>query len=417
MVGKWHCGHATEDHIPAGRGYETSLNYMDAANDYWNNQFSSCLDKQGNPTLTDLWDTRGPAVGQNASWACSQTRQAGCTWEDDVLLARLLKTITAHNATEPLFLFWAAHTVHEPYEVPDADLARFASIDIPIRRYYAAMISHLDSLVATLVDALKAKGLYEQTLFIVTSDNGGPVTNGPPDPTLQSGGGANNFPLRGGKIGIMEGGIRLNAFVSGGFLPAALRGTTYEGFMHLEDWYTTLCALAGVDPTDRRAAAAGLPPVDGLDMSPIILGTNATSPRTEIVIGSSDDSDHAGNTIVAGVINADGYKLLLGRVDPAFYQGEVYPNSSTTAKEPPLVCGDPDASGSAYGPGCLFNVLTDPGETTDLAASQPALVKTLRRRITELQATVYNPDRGSTARTMCLTGLSKWGGFLGPFLP
>jgi hypothetical protein len=82
-------------------------------------------------------------------------------WEDDLLHARLQSVIAAHNGTQPLFLFWSAHTVHEPYEVPDADLARFASIDIPIRRYYAAMISHLDALVAPLVAALKAKGMYE----------------------------------------------------------------------------------------------------------------------------------------------------------------------------------------------------------------------------------------------------------------
>ena len=366
-----------------------------------------------------MWDTTQPAYGQNNSWRCGQASQGvkNCTWEDDLLQARLLSTIAAHDAAQPLFLFWSAHTVHEPYEVPDADLARFASIDIPIRRYYAAMLSHLDALVPAVVAALKAKGMYENTLFLVTSDNGGPVTNGPPDPTLQSGGGANNFPLRGGKIGIMEGGIRLNAFASGGFLPAALRGTTYEGLMHLEDVYATLCALAGVDAADKRAAAAGLPPIDSLDMSPVLLGVNATSPRTEIVIGSSDNNDHHGNTIVAGVIDAEGWKLVLGNVDPAFFQGEVYPNSTTAEHQPHLVCGDPDASGAAAGPGCLFNVFTDPSETNDVAAANPARVKALRQRVAALQATVYNPDRGDIARTMCETGLSKWGGFLGPFLP
>ena len=38
-------------------------------------------------------------------------------------------------------------------------------------------------------------------------------------------------------------------------------------------------------------------------MSPIILNINATSPRTEIVIGNSDDNDHRGNTIVSGIID------------------------------------------------------------------------------------------------------------------
>lgn len=383
---------------------------MDAANDYWNQRYSSCLDKNGEPTLTDLWDTTKPAYGQNNSLSCSQIHQEGCTWEDDLLQARLLEKISAHDPARPLFLFWSAHTVHEPYEVPDADLANFPDIDIPIRRFYAAMVSHLDSLIPAIVTALKAKGMWENSLFIMSSDNGGPLSNGPPDPTMQTGGGANNYPLRGGKIGIMEGGIRLNAFVSGGFLPASLRGTIYEGFMHLEDWYTTLCALAGVDPTDERAAAAGLPPVDGLDFSQVLLGTNSTSPRTEIVIGNSDDSDHSGNTIVAGVINTtSGYKYIIGSVDPAFVQGEIFPNSTSAAHNPPLACGDPLVKGT----GCLFNILTDPSETTDLAASMPHVVQTMRARITELQKTVFSPDRGVHERDMCLDGLSRWGGYVG----
>ncbi len=329
----------------------------------------------------------------------------------------MLDTITAHNPDRPLFLVWAAHTVHEPYEVPDADLARFSHIDVEIRQYYAAMVSHLDNLLQPVIDSLKSKGMWNNTLFVATSDNGGPLTRGP-STGLDSGGGSNNYPLRGGKVGVMEGGIRVNGFVSGGFIPPALRGTTYEGWIHLSDWYTTFCALAGVDPYDYRAEAAGLPPVDGLDFSGVLNGTNMTSPRTEIIIGSSDDSDHAGNTIVAGLIDVDGFKLLIEeKISPAFFQGQIYPNDTTTKIEPPLSCGDPDASGKLYGPGCLFNVLDDPSETTDLAKTNPARVKAIRARIANIQKTVYNPDRGSNDREMCLTGWGKWNGYLGPWVP
>lgn len=239
-----------------------------------------------------------------------------------------------------------------------------------------------------------------------------------PGDSLVGTSGANNYPLRGGKIGVMEGGIRLNAFASGGIIPPSLRGTVHTGWWHLSDFYATFSALAGVDPHDARGEAAGLPPIDSLDMSGVLLGVNATSPRTEIIIGSSDTSDHEGGTIVAGVIDSSGWKLLIGNVDPAFFQGPVYPNASTSTTPPPhLVCGDPQGSGASRGPGCLFNVLTDPNETMDLAATNPGKVKELRDRITALQATVYSPDRGGTDREMCLTGRSKWGGFLGPWLP
>lgn len=187
---------------------------------------------------------------------------------------------------------------------------------------------------------------------------GGPLAKDCSDPSnLLNTGGASNFPLRGGKIGIMEGGIRLNAFASGGLIPPAQRGTTYEGWLHLADFYATACALAGVDPTDHRAAAAGLPPIDSLDFSAVLLGTNMTSPRTEIAIGSSDDSDHTGNTIVAGLIDADGWKLIIpGNVDPAFYQGPVFRASGAggqlqqpwlTDPLPPLAPPPPSAQPTA----------------------------------------------------------------------
>ena len=40
-----------------------------------------------------------------------------------------------------------------------------------------------------------------------------------------------------------DGGIRGNAFVSGGFLPPAVRGTKFEGLVAVWDWYSTFCAV------------------------------------------------------------------------------------------------------------------------------------------------------------------------------
>ena len=133
LTPQWHCGLATPDHIPHGRGYDTSLNYMDAANDYWTQQYSSCLDAKGNPTLTDLWDTDKPAFGQNNSWRCGQSTQHvhNCTWEDDLLQQRLLATIEAHDPATPLFLFWSAHTVHGASGKPLAAQSAFPRLGLP----------------------------------------------------------------------------------------------------------------------------------------------------------------------------------------------------------------------------------------------------------------------------------------------
>ncbi len=68
----------------------------------------------------------------------------------------------------------------------------------------------------------------------------------------------------------------MNAFASGGFIPETQK---VNGYMHIADWYSTFCALAGVDPTDESAAKAKLPPIDSLNMWPLISGENLTSPR------------------------------------------------------------------------------------------------------------------------------------------
>ena len=45
-------------------------------------------------------------------------------------------------------------------------------------------------------------------------------------------------------------------------LPANLRGTTSNAFIHISDWYATLTKLVGVDGSDKRA---GVPDTDGID--------------------------------------------------------------------------------------------------------------------------------------------------------
>jgi arylsulfatase I/J len=78
-----------------------------------------------------------------------------------------------------------------------------------------------------------------------------------------------------------EGGTRVAAWVSGGALPTAVRGTTHtKGLMHIADWYATLSELAGVDPTDAKAATfPGIPPIDSVSAGQRVLLTSAASAR------------------------------------------------------------------------------------------------------------------------------------------
>jgi len=236
-------------------------------------------------------------------------------------------------------------------------------------------------------------------------------------------------------MGNFEGGVRVNAFVSGGLIPQDVRGTVITELTAIEDWYTTFCALANVDPTDTIAAAAGLPPVDGLNLWPLLSGANNTSPRTEIWMGSGDPleglpivsgSMHpmyphmlnsqyppgTGNTTVIQGLLQPPYKLLIGDVYQAVWTGPLYPNTSSNWVDTPLSCGDPLKTPGA---GCLFDVYADPTEHNNIASSNPTIVNAMRQRMQEIQATVFAPNRGSDNGQACVAATSQYKGFWGPF--
>merc|ERR1712187_668064 len=104
----------------------------------------------------------------------------------------------------------------------------------------------MDHALGLIVQKLKDKGVWANTLMVVSSDNGGPTYYIP----KIGYGGASNKPLKGGKMSDWEGGLRVNAFVSGGAIPLAKRGTVLTDYIHIADWYATFCAIAGVSPVD-----------------------------------------------------------------------------------------------------------------------------------------------------------------------
>ena len=380
QVGKWDAGMATPDHTPKGRGFQSSFGYFHHANDYYTEQTGMCMHEKKRVSPVDLWSTDSPATGINGTGPDH--------YEEALFKEHLLDVVNSHDPSTPLFLYYAPHIVHTPLQVPDTYLQKFSFIDNQDRQYYHAMVNYLDDVVGDLVKALKSKGMWDNLLFVTSSDNGGPE---------YPGGGANNYPLRGGKVTDWQGGIRVNAFASGGFLPEKVRGTKTEGYIHLADWYGTFCGLAGVDPTDKKAAAANLPPVDSLDMWPLISGQNSTSPRTDIFA-----SIHA-------LISGD-YKLLTGPMLQAGWTGPQYPNQTNPN-------GGIDARVDCGDTGCLFNIKEDPEERVNLASTMPDMLKEMMTKMMKFNETYFNPDRGKTWPGACDAVVDKYGGFWGPFLP
>jgi hypothetical protein len=138
------------------------------------------------------------------------------------------------------------------------------------------MLNALDKGIANVTKALRVKGMWETTLVVLVSDNGGsPQLNDPTGRTAM----ANNWPLRGTKLTAWEGGTRVAAVVGGGFVPLSLRGSSSDALMHMADWYPTLANIAGATTTDPAFINGSVHDIDGVDMWPAITGANTTSPR------------------------------------------------------------------------------------------------------------------------------------------
>ena len=80
----------------------------------------------------------------------------------------------------PPFLFVspgtiAPHNIHAPLQVPQAYADKFSFIKDPNRALYAAKVNFIDDQLATVVAALKAAGMWDNLLFVLTADNGGPI--------------------------------------------------------------------------------------------------------------------------------------------------------------------------------------------------------------------------------------------------
>ena len=104
-------------------------------------------------------------------------------------------------------------------QATDKYLNRFPNIKGNQRKTYAAMMSAMDDAIGLVLAKLREKGLEEDTLIFFFSDNGGPTMVGT---TIN---GSINFPLRGSKRQLLEGGIRVPFLAWKGRLPA---GKTYD---------------------------------------------------------------------------------------------------------------------------------------------------------------------------------------------
>ena len=239
-----------------------------------------------------------------------------------------------------------------------------ASID-RTRVTFCAQVAYLDDTVGEFVAALKATALWTTLLWLM-SDNGGRTSR-----TRQYGtSAACNWPLRGMKSTVFEGGVRVLSFVGGGLLPATARGTRRSGLAHSTDVFATLLRLGTVGSSKGKGNEndeSGEVIVDGMDQWDMIAFGAAPLRTSAILSVYSVEADQMG-AVIAGDL-----KLISGLPDPVSWiaklqQVDAYWTCADQSQQPVPASGQV-AGYTSYR--LLFNVTADPEEKHNLVEAMP----------------------------------------------
>lgn len=215
MIGKWHLGHQDE-HWPTEHGFDAFYGVA-----YSNDMapFDLYAEKQVIESPADQTQ-----LTQN--------------------YARQARAFIAEHADRPFFLYYAETFPHIPLFVPVSATGQSAA------GHYGDVVEHLDWGIGEILDALEEAGIADNTLIMVTSDNG---------PWFEGDAGA----FRDRKGGMHEGGYRV-PFVAR--WPAQIEaGQSSDAMSSAMDLLPTLAGLAGASvPSDRA--------IDGRDILPLLQG-------------------------------------------------------------------------------------------------------------------------------------------------
>ncbi len=248
IAGKWHLG--SPPYTPLKYGFQSSYGYFDGQIDPYTHEYK---------TETELTDRR--------SWHRNDEYLDEEGHVTDLLTTEAIRIIEEKRNT-PFFLYLAHHVPHYPLEEPDEWMSVYNNVEMfPSRKLFAASVTHMDDRIGKIIDALERSGKRENTLIIFTSDNGGQhswhgITEyrgkyaDKPHDVL-----GNNYPLRGWKTDLYEGGIRVPAFIN---WPGKIKPGMTNTPVHIADWLPTLCNLLGYEKNLQQLN------IDGKDIGHVL---------------------------------------------------------------------------------------------------------------------------------------------------
>ena len=273
LVGKWHLGGTAPFH-PQRRGFDEFFGFLHEGHYFVPPPWQGVTTWLRRKTLPDGSQGRWTSPDGRIVWSTHLGEHEPDYDADNPILrgsqpaderANLTDAFTrescdfiARHKAQPWFLYLAYNAPHSPMQGADSYMAKFAHIEDIQRRIFAAMVAHLDDSVGTVMKKLRESGQEENTLVFFVSDNGGPTRE------LTS----SNAPLRGGKGGILEGGIRVPFIVS---WKDRIKPRIIDAPVISMDATATALELAGVNTKPAN--------LDGRNLMPLLTGVTDAAPH------------------------------------------------------------------------------------------------------------------------------------------
>ncbi|KAK7241105.1 sulfuric ester hydrolase [Aureococcus anophagefferens] len=359
MIGKWHLGHYQSKYLPHKRGFDEFYGYLSDQLWYYNHKSPHAC--SGSNCYYDM--QRNGAIAEDSIGVYSTF----------LFVDAFTDVLENEDASTPLFMYLSWQNVHAPLDPPPAsfytktELSLVNSIEDPHRRTFASITIVLDNAMKKVVGAMKKSGFYDNSILVVASDNGG-----------CSGSGGYNYPYRGGKQYLYEGGIHVNAFIHSPLIPKSARGTSYQGLFHVSDWLPTLI-------------------LHNIDLWSLEIYGNVTKLRTPIQ-----------------AIRVGDMKLVMGQgVDALLADGDDVPEGIGYCM--PSYESTEDCSYEYGDQKYLYNITADPASSWTVDGP-PALVSTLEAKLAGYEATMVSPAYRNSNYDLAY---SAWAGlnsnFIGPF--
>lgn len=334
MVGKWHSGLHDMRYHPNNRGFDEFCGFLNGGMNYWD------------------W-----LIEYNGQYRSTDGR-----YLTDVFTGEAVEFIKRH-ANEPFFLYVAYNAPHSPLEAPSQDVQTYLELD-GINQAVAtlyAMIQRMDTGIGRILDTLQEQGITDNTIILLTSDNG---------PWLGNDGIGNeimsmaryNGPFRGMKQDVLEGGIRVPAIIR--WRDGLPVHREYHDMVHFTDWLPTLMAGCEIDSFPNL-------PLDGVNQLSVLRGEKGQVPTQRFwQFNRYDPVNNCNATMRDGP-----WKLYWPRIpeamaklqaDSADYRLNIdRPHLLKKVENPPV-----GRTLSSPGIPQLYHIDQDPYEQNDLASQQ-----------------------------------------------